>query len=216
MRRFDVVSFDFDGTLIFPNFTDHFWNETIPRLYADTYRLRLKEAKARVLREYEIIGKDDLRWYLPSYWFDRFGLNVSVVDALQGIKNLVKIYPEVPTVLERLGADHTLIATSRASREFIDLWSELLGNRFSYTFSSTSDFGLVEKTTDFYKRICDAMDVSPNRVAHVGDDYQSDFVFPREAGITALLLKRTGDANDSHVVRDLKEFEQKLRACEEG
>jgi len=47
-----VVSFDLEGTLLDMTFSEKVWNEGLPRLYAEKYRLDFSEAKKIVLKEY--------------------------------------------------------------------------------------------------------------------------------------------------------------------
>ncbi|MHA2109612.1 MAG: HAD family hydrolase, partial [Candidatus Hodarchaeales archaeon] len=67
-----VVSFDMVGTLLDSSFEDHVWNTLIPQLYARKRGINFEEAKEYILREYDNIGNKDIRWYLPSYWFNHF------------------------------------------------------------------------------------------------------------------------------------------------
>ena len=58
-----VVSFDVVGTLVDSYYEDYVWKEAVPRLYSRKRGVGLEEAKDYVLREYDRIGKNDIRWY---------------------------------------------------------------------------------------------------------------------------------------------------------
>ena len=56
MGGIKVISFDLEGTLVTPDFSQAVWHEGIPSLYASQNGIGIKEAKAIVLREYEKVG----------------------------------------------------------------------------------------------------------------------------------------------------------------
>jgi len=90
-----AISFDMDGTLVKPHFSEEFWNETIPELYAESKKMAYEEAKEYVLRAYDSVGDLDMRWYLPSYWLERFGLRT---DAKELMAILTKESERKPTL----------------------------------------------------------------------------------------------------------------------
>jgi phosphoserine phosphatase len=51
------VSFDMDGTLIDPVFTDYVWGQGIPTLYAEKVGLPFEAAKVLVEAEYQKVGE---------------------------------------------------------------------------------------------------------------------------------------------------------------
>ncbi|RLI15988.1 HAD family hydrolase, partial [Candidatus Bathyarchaeota archaeon] len=67
----EVVSFDMEGTLITPRFSELIWEYDIPRLYAEQHGLTLEEARRRVFEEYMEIGDERPEWYDIEYWFRR-------------------------------------------------------------------------------------------------------------------------------------------------
>jgi HAD superfamily hydrolase (TIGR01549 family) len=123
------------------------------------------------------------------------------------------IYPEVHDVLEMLREKELrLIIVTNARREFADLE---LGKTnilpyFERVFSSTSDFGLIKKAVDVYRKVCSICDVLPGEVVHVGDDRIFDFEVPSKLGIMAFYLDRTGKHSGEFVVRSLKGLSRKL------
>jgi hypothetical protein len=62
-----VVSFDVVGTLVDFGYEDYVWKEVIPQFYARKRGVNIEEAKDYVLKEYDRIGKNDIRWYLPEH-----------------------------------------------------------------------------------------------------------------------------------------------------
>ncbi|NIM45132.1 MAG: HAD-IA family hydrolase [Nitrososphaeria archaeon] len=212
MIEAEVVSFDLDGTLIDHVFTDSVWFEGIPRLYVEREKIPLKEAREIVKREYDEVGMERLEWYDVKYWLKRFDLGEDWWGLLNQYRSKIRLYPEVPNVLEKLRG-YDLVMITNSPREFlsIELEETRIGNYFKNIFSSTSDFGQVKKTTDFYVKVSNILGIPPQRIAHVGDNWIFDFVIPREIGIKSFYLNRKGERGGEYVVRDLKEFMKKLQ-----
>jgi len=205
-----VVSFDLEGTLVNHDFSDFVWNEGIPELYAKKRGLDLSEAKKFVLSEYAKVGEEKIEWYDIKYWFNRFGLG-DYQELFKKYSHKVSYYPEVEDVLKSLSMDYTLVLTTNSAREFLDFLTGKIRKYFSQTFSATSDFKCLKKDNGFYQKICNILNVKPEFVAHIGDRWEDDFVVPRKIGIRAFHLDRSGKTIHRFTVKNLKEFELKIR-----
>ncbi len=206
------ISFDMDGTLIDPEFTDWVWSHGIPTLYAQKSGIPFEEAKAFVEEEYRKVGEGAVEWYDIKYWFRFFALKVDWRALMEQYVDKIKVYPDVAYVLDRCKEMFPLILTSNAGREFIDIEMEAtgLGRYFDRIFSATSDFGDVKKTARFYHRICEILGANPQEIVHVGDHFEFDYLVPRTLGIHAFYLDRSGGKRGDFVLCDLKELEKKL------
>jgi len=211
-----VLSFDFDGTLVTHAFADAFWLEGVPRLYARRHRVSIEDAATLLFKEYEKIGDNRIEWYDPGYWFDRFDLQTDWRKMLLEYRTYAEVYPEVPQVLKRLSNRCTLIVSSNAKKEFIDvqLQQTKLTGCFHRVFSSTSDFHTVKKVKDFYEMVTTVLGIAPGEMIHVGDHKEFDYQEPKQHGITAYYLDRDHTSRGAHVVHDLIEFEQKISRTE--
>ncbi|MCX6662411.1 MAG: HAD family hydrolase [Euryarchaeota archaeon] len=207
-----ILSFDFDGTIAKHTFADAFWLEGVPALYAQQHHVDAETAKKYLFEEYEKIGDNRIEWYDPGYWFDRFNLQTDWKKMLFEYRDNVEIYPEVPSVLKRLSKNYSLIISSNAKKEFIDvqLTQAKLHNYFEKVFSSTSDFHTVKKVTDFYAMICKKMNISAQEMIHVGDHKEFDFLVPQKLGITSYYLDRKKNTTGQYVVFDLKQFSKNI------
>ena len=190
MNNVKVISFDMDGTLVDPKFVDLVWNFGVPDLLAKKEGIDFKEAKKYTWEEYEKVGENSIKWYDIKYWFDFFDLDESYEDLIESLSSEIKIYSEVPKVLEKLVKNYKLIIASNAAREFLDIEMQNIKDYFSHSFSSTSDFKLVKKTPSFYKNICEILGISPEEMVHVGDHWNFDVVSPKKLGVTAFYLNR--------------------------
>jgi len=206
------ISFDMDGTLIDPVFTDFVWGQGIPALYAEKVGLPFEAAKALVEKEYQKVGEGAIEWYDIQYWFRFFQLKESWKALMKEFVDKIHVYPDVNHLLERLRNRFPLILTTNAGREFIEVEMEAtgLGRYFERIFSATSDFALVKKTIGFYQRICQILGVTPHEIVHVGDHYEFDYLVPRRLGIDAFYLNRLGKEKGDFIISDLRDLEEKL------
>ena len=217
MARIKVISFDLDGTLTDYRFVDSVWLEGIPQLYSAKKRVSFEDARKAVKREYDKVGKDRLEWYDLHYWIRKFGLNVDGEELLRNFEHRIRTYTEVPKVLEQLKQKgFRLIIVTNAHREFVELELEKakMKNYFERVFSSTTDFGVVKKTVNLYQRVCELLEISPQEMIHVGDDWNFDFDVPRRLGILAFHLDRTGKQEGKFVIYSLEELNRKLERSE--
>jgi putative hydrolase of the HAD superfamily len=214
MARF--VSFDMDGTLVDPVFTDFVWGQGIPTLYAEKVGLPFEAAKAFVEREYQKVGEGAIEWYDIKYWFRFFQLEQSWKALMKQFVDKIHVYPDVNHILDRLKDRFQLILTSNAGREFIEveMGATGLGRYFDQIFSATSDFAVVKKTIEFYQRICQTLGARPQEIVHIGDHYEFDYLVPRKLGIHAFYLDRSGEKRGEFVLRNLGELEEKIGPTE--
>jgi HAD superfamily hydrolase (TIGR01493 family) len=206
------ISFDMDGTLIDPEFTDWVWGQGIPSLYAGKVGLPFEAAKAFVVKEYEKVGEGAVEWYDIKYWFHLFQLERSWKELMKQFVDKIKVYPDVNHILDRFKERFPLILTSNAGREFIEIEMEAtgLGQYFDRIFSATSDFRVVKKTTEFYQQVCRILNVDPQEIVHVGDHYDFDYLVPRKLGIQAFYLDRSGERVGEFILKDLRELEKRI------
>jgi HAD superfamily hydrolase (TIGR01549 family) len=206
------ISFDMDGTLIDPEFTVWVWSHGIPTLYAEKFGIPFEASKAFVEGEYRKVGEEAIEWYDIKYWFRFFQLEMPWQILMERYVDKIKVYPDVDHILTRLNDRFSLILTSNAGREFIDIELKAtgLGKYFDRIFSATSDFGEVKKTTGFYHRICQMLGAHPHEIVHVGDHYEFDYLIPRKLGICTFYLDRLGKQNGDFVIRGLRELEKRL------
>jgi len=210
MSKVKVISFDADGTLVTPDFSQAVWYEGVPTLYANKNGISFEEAKAFIEREYRVVGDLRTEWYDIKYWLQHFGLGDCHEQMLEDYRHRVSCYPEVAQALSSLSKDYTLIVVSCSTRDFLPYLLDGIEGYFARVFSTVSDYGQI-KNPQFYLEVCRQMGVSPWEMAHVGDLLEQDFLAPKEAGLKAFHLDRRGERKDSNSLESLEDLEKRLR-----
>ena len=204
--RIRAVSFDLDDTLVERSYVDYFWLDLLPLLYAEQNDLDLEEAKRRVYAYYDYVGQEDLRWYLPSYWFKRLGIEVELEEILQELKPLVRPYDDALKVIELLGSSYMLAILTNAAMEFVYVVLDavpLFKNSFKVILSCVTNFALPRKNERFYRLALKVMGLSPSELVHVGDDLLYDREVPRRSGVRAFQIDRSGKMGDISTLLEL-------------
>jgi len=207
MGRFALISFDAEGTVVTPDFSQTIWHEAIPALYARRKGLDLAQAKKCIAEEYSRIGDQRLEWYDIEYWFSYLGLGSSE-PVIQSCLGKIAHYPEVIEVLSSLANEYKLIVASGTPLELLDCLLRDIKHYFVRIFSSISHYKQL-KSPDFYLKVCEEMGVKPSQVIHVGDNWQFDFLNARQAGINALYIDRSG-SNHRESLSDLTQLKHLL------
>lgn len=203
-----MLSFDLDGTLIRKGFDDIFWNERIPELFARKSKTSLEDARKFILEQYDRIGPDDPRWYIPEYWFAKFGLEVDIREILRTVKYAEGVYDDV-SLIRDFSYDHTIIISTNNPRIILEhklnVLKQVRGS-ITHAFSSVSDFNNIVKGKEFYAGVCGRIGIEPVEMLHVGDDPKFDLAIPRSIGIKAFLIDRERNARGDHVIYSLAEI----------
>ena len=207
MRQIKLISFDAEGTLVTPDFSETIWHEAIPTLYAQKQGLDFAQAKRCIVEEYSRVGDQKLEWYDIEYWFSYLGLGSSK-PVIQSCLNKICYYPEITEVLSSLAGEYRLIVASGTPLELLHLLLRDIEPYFARIFSAVSHYKQL-KSPDFYLRICEEMGIKPNQVIHVGDNWQFDFLNARQAGINAFYIDRSG-RNHQESLNDLMQLKRLL------
>jgi len=207
MKQIELISFDAEGTLVTPDFSEAIWHEAIPALYAQKKGIDLAQAKQCIAEEYGRVGDQRLEWYDIEYWFRYLGLGSSET-VIQSCLCKIAYYPEITEVLSSLANRYRLIIASGTPLELLYCLLRDIKPYFVRIFSSISHYRQV-KSPDFYLRICEEMGVKPSQVIHVGDNWQFDFLNARQAGINSFYIDRSG-RNHEESLTDLTQLKHLL------
>lgn len=205
-----IISFDADGTVVDSAFVNEFWFEQMPQLYAEQKGISTSEARNLLKASYDRVGDEDLRWYQPRYWFDRFNLPGTPRSVVERIKenDKVRLYEDAVETIEKLSENYTLIVISNAPRIFLDHSLEPIKHKFFRIFSCVSDFERVKKNREVYKRVAETVRADPETIVHIGDHWKFDYEVPQEIGIRTFYIDRENEVNKNRgdgVINDLRQ-----------
>jgi FMN phosphatase YigB (HAD superfamily) len=208
MSHIKVVSFDAEGTLVTPDFSEAVWKRAIPALYAEKSGLGFEQARNSMISKYNEVGDQKIEWYNIRYWFDLLDLG-DPEPVIEGCLDKASYYPEVNGVLSSLKGKYQMVVSSGTPIEFLDHLLRDINPLFSHVFSSTSHYQQV-KCPEFYLAVCQQLNVEPDEVVHIGDSYQFDFLTPQQVGINAFYLNRSGQGQNG-ALTNLSQLEVKLQ-----
>jgi len=199
-----------DGTLSDLNFDEIFWKELIPEVYAEKNNIGLKEAQTKIFQEYEK-EYGNKNWTDPEYWFKKLDIG-NFKDHIPELSKQVIHYSDVIPVLKELKKEYKLIIITHATKHFIDIKKEIdnLGEYFQKIFSVPDDFNSSQKDKGVYQEILKQLNLQPNELIHVGDDYIFDYEVPTSLGIKSFYLDRKESTSGPHVIKDFFALKEKL------
>lgn len=203
-----VVSFDLDGTLVTQKFGDMVWNHGIPLEFSRKYGIPFDEARRMILSEYASVGDENPLWYDIDYWVKRFGLDVTVKELLNRYEEFIELREGVIETLRDLKGRFNLILSTNASRVFVEKELSYTGLKrfFDFSFSATSDFGMVKKDARFFRKILEILNLREDEMIHIGDNKIFDFRVPASIGIRSILVEEGKSLKE--VISDCEEMFQ--------
>jgi FMN phosphatase YigB (HAD superfamily) len=206
-----VISFDLDGTLVDGSYGNMVWLEGLPEHYAERYALPLNDAMKLVRTAYDSVGEGNVLWYDMTYWLERFDLEVAIPELLDRYSAHIRVMPNVVEVLEILSREYTLVIASNAARIFVDkeLSQSGLARYFDHTISATSDWEMVKREEEFFRRLCRMVNAAPSEVVHVGDHAIFDVEVPLRVGLDAFHYDPCSQSK-GRTIRDFRELLERL------
>jgi len=205
-----IISFDVDGTLVDLEYNDLIWFKEIPELVAKKKKISFEKSLKYVHEEYTKLGEHNLNWYDINYWINYFRLKISSKKVLEKYESQVKIFPEVIPLLETLRKNFILIVITAMPREFLIPKMKNLEKYFKFSFSALSDFKEL-KNSQIYSKISKALNVCPERILHIGDHWEFDYMAAQKAGMNAIYLDRSNTKKGNFVVNNLTEIKKVIR-----
>jgi 2-haloalkanoic acid dehalogenase type II len=103
----------------------------------------------------------------------------------------VELYPEVSSALAQLASRRPLLALTNGNA---DLQRIGLAGYFSGTLSAR-EFGCGKPNAAFFHEACRRLDLAPDEVLHVGDDWALDIEGAHGAGLASVWVRRPGQAD---------------------
>jgi putative hydrolase of the HAD superfamily len=202
----NTLSFDLDSTLFPNNIDDRLWFELIPEELAKRKKISIEKARKYAVKEYDLIGINAPRWYIPEYWLDRFQLDIDIKDLLDKMDYYKHLCSDVSSIKEhRL----RIVIASNNARSMLDAKVHAikkLGIKIDATFSVVSDLNITSKNRRFYQYICNTLDIEACDIMHIGDNIIYDLIHARASGLRSVLIDRRDRMEHDDVIHSLEEL----------
>lgn len=210
----DAVLFDLDGTLL-----DHETASTRavrlslpgsdPELVGRRWTELSEEAVDRYLRgELSFVAQRRLRIVTLAAelglgtWDDEHA-DAWLRGFVERYEEAWRAYPDVgPAIdaLARSGVRLGVITNGDAEQQRLKVRRLGLDERLPYVLAS-SEAGVAKPAAEIFRLACDDLDLSPSRVAYVGDRLDVDAIAATAAGLRGIWLDRTNGTDHPEVTR---------------
>lgn len=158
----DDVLLDMDGTLLDKHFDDHFWEEYVPRQYAQINGISDEEATEKLLRRFRSL-EGTLNWTDLDFWSRELGLDIPALK--RQVDHLIAIHPFVIQFLDSVrSAGKRVYLVTNAHGKTVDLKMEKtsLAGKFHGIFTS-QQFGAPKEDLDCWDTMREMIGFDPAR-----------------------------------------------------
>lgn len=201
--KYDLISFDLQGTLSDNEFSDHFWLEMLPAIYQKTQKIKTLDQAKKILKEkFSRFGKYDKRYYLTSYWIKKLKIKKTEEQLINSISKKRYFLKEMVPIIKKLQKNSKVIILSSTTRQFIDYELQDFKKIFDQTYSSIEDLAIAGKPLEVFEKISKIYKILPEKCINIGDSLEMDIQNANKAGWDSFFWDRT--QTKSKLIKDLK------------
>ncbi len=150
--QIDTILLDMDGTLLDKYFDDHFWEEYVPKVYAEANSVTEAEARKVLLKKYQAV-ESTLEWCDLDFWSDQLGLDIPELKCK--VNHLIQVHPYVIDFLEyikKIGKTVHLVTNAHSKTLDIKLRKTAIGPHFDHLVCA-EEIGLAKEEPEFWNRL---------------------------------------------------------------
>ncbi len=193
----DTLLIDMDGTLLDLHFDNYFWQEYIPKVFADKNSMSLS-ASLQKLASYSKEVQGSLDWYCLDYWSDL--LKLDIVKLKMDVGDKIGFRPNAINFLDFIKTlDKQIILTTNAHPKTLEL--KLLKADFSEYFChlvSSHDLGYAKENNIFWDMLTSQYALTPSKCLFI-DDSLSILKVAKTFGIGHLLAIEQPDSKKASI-----------------
>ncbi|MBA3754311.1 MAG: HAD hydrolase-like protein [Nitrospira sp.] len=169
--QIDDVLLDMDGTLLDRHFDNFFFEQALPRRYAEKHALAFEEARNRLMAMYRSV-EGELAWTDLHYWTRRVGIDVVAMH--RELDHMIGFLPgaeEFLLSLRRLGKRVTIL--TNAHRAGVDIKTAKTGlDRQVDRIVDAFEVGWLKMRSEYWPTCRRLVGFDPARALYIDDDEQ--------------------------------------------
>jgi len=183
--QIDTILLDMDGTLLDKYFDDHFWEEYVPKVYAEVNNLTPEEARKALLKRYQAV-ESTLQWTDLDFWSEQLGLDIPELKCK--VDHLIQVHPYVINFLKHLkkiGKTVHLVTNAHSKTLDIKLRKTAIGPHFNRLVCA-EEIGMAKEQTEFWHSLERMLKFDKSRTL-LADDTEKVLRSANEYGMGFLL-----------------------------
>ena len=188
----DTVLLDMDGTLLDLHFDNYFWQEYLPKRYAEIKDLDPHQTRAEIQQLTDSI-RGSLNWYSTDYWSEYLG--VDVVRLKHEISHRVALRPYCIEFLDALrasGKDVVMVTNAHHDSLALKMEITMLTEKF-HSMITVHEFSLPKENPQCWDEVNKRHPFDRRKTLLI-DDNLAALDSARRYGISALLAIQQPDS----------------------
>jgi putative hydrolase of the HAD superfamily len=184
-NRIDDVLVDMDGTLLDRHFDNFFFEEELPRRYANLHGLSFEASRERLMAMYRSV-EGELAWTDLRYWTDRVGIDVVAMH--RELQDLIKFLPGAEDFLKAIRAKgKRIIVLTNAHQAGVAVKSAKTGlPHYVDRIVDAFEVGYLKMRSEYWPECRKLVGFDPRRSLYVDDD-ETCLAAAKQYGVASII-----------------------------